>query len=149
MTAGIEILDARPEDEPGWRGLWSGFLDYYGMTLPEEVTGYTWARLLDPGNALSARLAFVGGRMAGFAIHQHHPSTWVKGDDCYLEDLFVAPWARGCGAGRALIEDLIGLARDRGWIRLYWHTDADNHQARSLYDRFARDDGHLRYRMVL
>ena len=149
MASGIDILDARPEDEAGWRGLWSGFLAYYDMTLSDDVTGFTWARLLDASSALSARLAFVDGRMAGFAIHQHHPSTWVKGDDCYLEDLFVAPWARGRGVGGALIEDLIALARQRGWKRLYWHTDAGNDQARALYDRFASDDRHVRYRMPL
>jgi len=104
---------------------------------------------MDPACALKVRLAVLDDSAVGFAIHQHHPSTWVMGDDCYLEDLFVAPEARGKGAGRALIEDLIGLARGRGWKRLYWNTDADNAAARRLYDQFTPDDGHVRYRLVL
>jgi GNAT superfamily N-acetyltransferase len=149
MTDELTIRDAAPGDEAAWRGLWQGFLDHYDVTLPDETTAFTWARLMDPANALNARLAILGGSVAGFAIHQHHPSTWVMGDDCYLEDLFVAPRARGGGIGRALIEDLISVARARGWKRLYWHTDAGNAVARALYDRFTRDDGHVRYRLTL
>jgi GNAT superfamily N-acetyltransferase len=143
------LRDASPADEAAWRGLWAGFLAYYGVTLAPEVTDFTWARLMDPSNALKARLAVDGDRALGFAIHQHHPSTWVKGDDCYLEDLFVAPDARGRGVGRALIEDLVALARARGWKRLYWNTDASNETARRLYDSFTPDDGHIRYRLTL
>lgn len=143
------IRDVAPADEAEWRRLWAGFLDYYAHPLAPEVTDFTWARLLDPACPLTARIAVVDGRAMGFAIHQNHPSTWVMGNDCYLEDLFVAPEARGAGIGRALIEDLIALARARGWKRLYWNTDAENHAARALYDRFTRDDGHVRYRLTL
>lgn len=143
------VRPAGPQDETEWRRLWAGFLDYYAHPLSPEVTAFTWARLMDPSCALKMRLALVDDRPAGFAIHQHHPSTWVMGDDCYLEDLFVASDSRGEGVGRALIEDLIGLARSRGWKRLYWNTDAANETARRLYDRFTPDDGHVRYRLVL
>ena len=149
MNNHLTIRDATPGDEAAWRDLWQGFLDYYDVTLPAATTAFTWTRLMDPANALKARLAVLGGTVAGFAIHQHHPSTWVMGDDCYLEDLFVTPAARGHGVGQALIADLIALAKARGWKRLYWHTDAGNETARALYDRFTQDDGHVRYRMTL
>ncbi len=143
------IRDAEPGDHAGWLTLWQGFLDYYATTLPAAVTDHTWARLMDQGCTMKMRLAIRDDRPAGFAIHQHHPSTGIMGDDCYLEDLFVAPSARGQGIGRALIEDLMALARDRGWHRLYWHTNADNTDARRLYDRFVPSDGHIRYRLGL
>lgn len=145
----VAIRDATADDESAWRGLWAGFLAFYGVALDPAVTDRTWARLMDPASSLKARLAVVDGRVAGFAIHQHHPSTWVLGEDCYMEDLFVAPDARGQGVGRALIEDLIQLARARGWHRLYWHTDHDNADARRVYDRFVKADGAIRYRMRL
>ena len=144
-----ELRDARPEDETDFRRLWQGFCDGYGLALPPEVTAFTWTRLMDEGNALTARLAVVDGVAQGFAIHQHHPSTWVLGDDGYLEDLFVAPAARGQGAGKALIEDLITLGRARGWRRIYWLTEIENQTARKLYDQFCDNDGHIRYRMTL
>lgn len=143
------IRDAGPGDREAWDRLWQGFLAYYDMTLPPEVIEATWARLMDPACAMKMRLALVEGVAQGFAIHQHHPSTWVLGDDCYLEDLFVAPEARGHGLGRALITDLIVLARARGWHRLYWNTEITNATARKLYDSFCPDDGHIRYRMAL
>ena len=90
-----------------------------------------------------------GIRVLGFAIHQHHASTWVLGDDCYLEDLFVHEDLRGGGIGRALIADLQSLAKLRGWQRLYWHTDEGNVRARHLYDSIVPSDGHIRYRIKL
>ncbi|MDZ4085720.1 MAG: GNAT family N-acetyltransferase [Tabrizicola sp.] len=145
----VELRDARPEDQSDFLRLWQGFCDSYDMTLPPEVTAFTWTRLMDPASPLTARLAVVDGTPQGFAIHQHHPSTWVLGDDGYLEDLFVAPKARGKGLGRALIEDLIAISRARGWRRLYWLTEIENATARHLYDQFCDNDGHIRYRMTL
>jgi GNAT superfamily N-acetyltransferase len=103
----------------------AGISDGYGLTLAPGVTDFTWARLIDPACPMTARLALIDGVPQGFAIHQHHPSTWVMGDDGYLEDLFVAPQARGQGLGRALIEDLIAIGRARGWQRLYWLTEIE------------------------
>ncbi len=145
----LTLRDAAPEDEATWRGLWDAYLAFYAVDLAASVTDLTWARLLDPASPLKARLACRDDRVEGFAIHQHHPSSWVAGDDCYLEDLFVADTARGGGVGRALIDDLIALARARGWNRLYWHTDEDNARARALYDSYTPSDGHIRYRLHL
>ena len=145
----VVIRDAGPADEGGWRELWQQYLDFYEVTLAPEVTAATWARLMDADSPVKARLAFDGGRMVGFAIHLHHPSTWGIGDDCYLEDLFLAPEARGKKIGKRLMNDLIKLARAKGWQRLYWHTDEENAVARRLYDRFVKMDGHLRYRLKL
>ncbi len=143
------IRDATPADEAAFRGLWQSYLAFYGVDLAPEVTAATWARLMNDTSPVKARLAEVDGQVMGFAVHLHHPSTWVLTEDCYLEDLFVAETARGHGLGRALIDDLIGLARSRGWSRVYWHTNGDNTRARALYDQYVASDGHIRYRMRL
>ncbi len=143
------IRDATPADEAAFRALWAAYLDFYGTRLAPEVTTATWARLMDEGSPVKARLAEVSGTVQGFAIHLHHPSTWVATEDCYLEDLYIAETARGLGLGRALIDDLIALARAKGWSRLYWHTDEDNTRARALYDQYVASDGHVRYRLHL
>ncbi|MDP3264535.1 MAG: GNAT family N-acetyltransferase [Tabrizicola sp.] len=143
------IRDAGPGDKAGWQELWAAYLAFYEVDLPQQVTEATWQRLMDPASPVKARLVEAEGRVAGFAIHLHHPSTWAATDDCYLEDLFVAPDSRGLGLGRALIDDLVALARAKGWGRLYWHTDQDNAKARALYDSYVLSDGHIRYRMRL
>ncbi len=145
----LSIHDATPRDEAAFRRLWAGFQAHYDMALPPEVTNSTWARILSPDSPMSLRLAWMQGVVVGFVLYQHHPSSWVVGDDCYLEDLFVMPDLRGQGVGRALIEDLKSIAKSRGWTRLYWLTDQDNTAARGLYDTLAPNDNHIRYRVTL
>lgn len=145
----LEIKDAKAGDHAAWLDLWRQYLAFYKVTLSTEVTDSTWARMLDPASRLTGRFAFLNGKMVGFAIHHHHASTWVAGDDCYLEDLFLDDIARGQGIGRALIDDLIAISRFKGCKRLYWHTDTGNKTARRLYDHYAKEDGHLRYRLPL
>ena len=145
----VMIRDATPSDKPAWAALWQDYLTFYDITLDPAVTARTWARIMDADHALNCRLACQGDQVLGFAIHLHHASTWVMGDDCYLEDLFVSAAARGKGVGRALINDLMHLARAKGWHRLYWHTDEGNENARHLYDSFTEYDGHVRYRLTL
>lgn len=145
----LVIRDAGPGDEADWRRLWQDYLGFYNVALDAAITDFTWARLMSSDQALKARLAVENAHVLGFAIHQHHASTWVLGNDCYLEDLFVAQSARGLGIGRALIADLKALAASRGWQRLYWLTDQGNTRARELYDSIVPSDGHIRYRIKL
>ena len=143
------IRDAIPADRDAFLGLWAAYLAFYSVELAPEVTAATWTRLMDEGSPVKARLAEVDGQVMGFAIHMHHPSTWVMTEDCYLEDLYVSDAVRGQGIGRALIDDLIVLARAKGWARLYWHTNEGNTRARALYDQYVLSDGHIRYRLKL
>lgn len=142
------IRDATPADEAAWRELWAGYLDFYAETLDEEITAATWARILDPGSFVFARVAEQSGMLIGFSISVLHEGTWSAAPTCYLEDLFVAPGARGRGVGRALIQDLVDMGRQAGWARLYWMTRQDN-PARKLYDSFGPADDFVRYRLKL
>lgn len=143
----LSIRDASNQDEAEWLGLWNDYLAFYKVDLPDDVTAHTWERIIDPASRVSARLAALDGQVVGFAIHHCHDSTWVKTPDCYLEDLFIDANIRGKGIGRALIDDLISICKDKGWSRLYWHTNEDNAQARKLYDSYVQSDGHIRYRI--
>jgi len=143
----LTIRDAVPEDEADWRKLWAGYLAFYKTELAEEVTAFTWARILDAASRASMRVAVEDGRMLGFAIHHYHDSTWDIAPEGYLEDLFVDETTRGKGVGRALIDDLIVISKRHGWRGIYWHTDQDNERARKLYDSYVPSDGHIRYRL--
>lgn len=139
------IRSALPSDEAAWRKLWAGYCDFYGVRLQPTVTDRTWKRILDPDSAIMCIVAEVDGQVYGFANCVVHENTWESQPVCYLEDLFVLPSARGHGIGTALIEWLRNAMRAEGWSRLYWTTQASNHQARKLYDRFAQADGFVRY----
>lgn len=141
----LTIRSALPSDEAAWRRLWGGYCDFYDAKVTDEVTRRTWKRILDPDSAVMCIVAEVDGQVNGFANCVVHENTWESQPICYLEDLYVAPAARGHGVGRALIEWLRNAMRAEGWARLYWHTHRDNARARKLYDRFAEADDFVRY----
>lgn len=138
-----------PADESAWRRLWAGYCAFYETEVPEAVTSGTWKRMLSPAAPLLGRIAEWDGEVQGFTISVLHEGTWTLKPICYLEDLFVASAVRGKGLGRALIEDIVSLARERGCSRLYWHTREGNRDARRLYDKFTPADDFVRYRLFL
>jgi GNAT superfamily N-acetyltransferase len=139
------IRNIREADARDWRTLWQGYLDFYRTVLPEDVTDTTWRRLLDPAEPLFGLIAERDGLLAGFAHCVLHRGTWSLGDQCYLEDLYVAPGARGVGTGRALIEAVYREADHRGADRVYWLTHETNSTARALYERVAQRSGFIHY----
>jgi ribosomal protein S18 acetylase RimI-like enzyme len=144
----IRALAAR--DKAAWRALWRGYCDFYQATIPDEATEATWARLLDPAQPMLGLVACdAEDRPVGLAHCVLHLNTWTEKPVCYLEDLYVAPEARGGGAARALIEALAERGRRAGWLRLYWMTKADNRRARALYDRVGTLTGWVRYDLPL
>jgi ribosomal protein S18 acetylase RimI-like enzyme len=148
----IEVRDALPSDEVAWRRLWSANGAHFGATMPEEDVRELWRRILDPDHPTSALVAAASagqGLLVGFAHYVLHPHTFSNRPVCYLEDLWVDPTARRGGAGRKLIEALVARGRDRGWRRVYWHTEADNAAGRALYDKIGRLTNYVRYDVTL
>ncbi|MDO9384823.1 MAG: GNAT family N-acetyltransferase [Hyphomicrobiaceae bacterium] len=140
---------ARAEDEAAWRDLWGQYVRFYQAEVAESVTARTWARILAQAEGMIGRVAERDGRVVGFSVSIVHARSWSVEPACYLEDLFVDTAVRGSGAGRALIDDLLALGRDRGWARVYWHTRQSNAVARRLYDRFTPADDFVRYTVAI
>jgi GNAT superfamily N-acetyltransferase len=147
MLVMTEIDALRPEDRAAWEVLARGYKAFYADPLPGEAYEATWQRVRQ-GTEIHGLGARLDGSLIGIAHYFFHPTCW-SGQVCYLQDLFVAETARGRGAGRALIEAVAEAARDRGAIRLYWHTQQDNATARVLYDKVARFTGFIRYERPL
>lgn len=144
-----DIRNARAGDLEQWLPLWEGYLTFYKVTIDPGITMATWARILDPMNPLTCRLAGVGGNLVGFAHHHTHLTTWDVRPTCYLEDLFVSPTARGLGIGRALIDDIVALGKAKDWASIYWITADDNRTAQKLYDSYNKRDPFMRYSITL
>lgn len=74
-----------------------------------------------PERHFEALLAFVDARPAAFALFFPNFSTWLGRPGLYLEDIFVAEWARKLGVGRRVMARLAAIAVERGWGRLdFW-----------------------------
>ncbi|MDQ0561063.1 GNAT superfamily N-acetyltransferase [Rhizobium mesoamericanum] len=143
------IRDALPADYSAWRMLWAGYLDFYQVQLEEETTTNTWDSAMNPLVPRRIRVLEVDGGLAGFALIQFQTSSWQVRPVCYLEDLFISESHRGKGLGRAMLDDLLGTAKESGCSEFYWHARRDNAHARRLYDSYVREDGNVRYRLPI
>ncbi|VUS53275.1 GNAT family N-acetyltransferase [Klebsiella spallanzanii] len=144
----INIREPGQQDKARWLQLWEGYTEFYGSPQSQDVTEYTWQRMLDSASPVLGRVAVADGEVVGFAICVLHEGTWVKTPICYLEDLFVDPQMRGRGIARTLMQTLQREGKEKEWSRLYWHTRTDN-PARRLYDEFTPADDYVRYRVTL
>jgi len=143
----IVIRSLQAADRPDWEPLWQGYLAFYKASLPDKVTQSTWHKLMDPSRDPHGLVAVDGaGRLVGLTHYLFHQSTWTIPHICYLQDLFVAPEARGLGAGRALIEAVYAQADKAGAAQVYWLTQEFNATARALYDKVATLTPFVRYR---
>jgi GNAT superfamily N-acetyltransferase len=59
-------------------------------------------------------------------------SVFIRGEICWLEDLWVAPSAMGRGIGRRLFERAAGIGRERGCTRMEWDAEPN---AVGFYER--------------
>ena len=100
------------------------------VRLDRDVLG---AHLFGATPKAEVVIAERDGAAIGFALFFHNFSTFEGRPGIYLEDLFVAPEARGSGAGKALLRHLAQLALDRGCARLEWSVLDWNEPAISFY----------------
>lgn len=147
MTA---ITPLTPVDHADWLALWNGYLTFYETDLDDSITAATFARLTDPDVDIHGAIARdEHGTAVGIVHWLTHSATWTTTNYCYLEDLFVAPDARGHGTGRALIEHVRDWAKQNGSAKVYWLTSESNTTARALYDRVASRSGMIHYQIML
>ncbi|VDR27190.1 Uncharacterised protein [Raoultella terrigena] len=58
----INIRELQPQDKSQWLGLVGGLHPvFYGSPQPDDVTQYTWQRLLDGASPVIGRAAIVDG----------------------------------------------------------------------------------------
>jgi GNAT superfamily N-acetyltransferase len=131
-----------------WEPLWRGYLAFYEKSVPEAVTDFTWARIVE-GREIEALIAWEGDKALGLVQYLLHPSTWNMGGNVYLQDLFVVPESRGKRIGRRLIAAVTEASKAKGAGVLYWQTEEFNGTARRLYERVAKRAPFVRYNIEL
>ena len=120
-----------------------GYKTFYETPTTDAEYSVAWQRLL-AHDGVHGLGGFVDGKLVGMAHYLFHTSVWAK-SNCYLQDLFTLPSARGQGVARSLIAAVAEQARLHGAARYYWLTQEQNATARALYDKVAKHLGFIRY----
>jgi GNAT superfamily N-acetyltransferase len=107
---------------------------YEAEDVNDERNRAFFARFIAPSDDGLLLAAWHNDELLGYACLYWHFTSLVPAETVLMNDLFVAPAARGQGIGRALIEASADTARKRGAHHLEWATAPDNKTAQRLYD---------------
>lgn len=136
----VKVRRAEPEDGEVFISLVVGLADYENLPAPDEAAQQ---RLLQDAFGENKRfdllLAEVDGQPAGYAVLFETYSTFLARPKLYLEDLFVKPDFRGCGAGLVLFMVCAREAIERGCARMEWTVLDWNEPAIKFYERLGAE----------
>lgn len=135
MQGSMIVRLATPHDWPRWRALRLGMLadapDAFGTTLAEAraMPDAAWQAMVAPGSSRAMWFAERDGVPVGTTRAE------IAADRlrAHLYSMWVAPEARRCGAGHALVEAVRRWAREHGACELVLEVTAGNLAADELY----------------
>jgi GNAT superfamily N-acetyltransferase len=114
-----------------------GYCDFYAVApSDDELLALARTLIADP---LREGVQLIGrdetGRALGFATLYWSWSTAAAARIGVMNDLFVAPEARGRGLAELLISGCVRECERAGAVALEWQTAPDNARAQAVYDR--------------
>jgi ribosomal protein S18 acetylase RimI-like enzyme len=150
MTSRIEIRRGSGADLDLLVPLFDAYRRFYRQASdPERARRFLLERLERDESVIL--LALDGTGAMGFT--QLYPcfSSGAMARIFILNDLFVAPEARGRGAGSALLRAAADYGRSAGALRLTLSTELTNRTAQSLYEKtgWKRDNVFCTYQLPL
>ncbi|MBK7632716.1 MAG: GNAT family N-acetyltransferase [Ignavibacteriales bacterium] len=80
-------------------------------------------------------IAEFDGQIVGQALFFKNFSTFLGKPGIYLEDLYVKPKMRGKGVGKALLDKIISIAKERNYGRVEWSVLDWNESAINFYKK--------------
>lgn len=132
----MSIVPATLEDIPALCRLLSLLFTQEAEFTPDPVAqarGLT--RIITAPEIGEILVARENGEMMGMVNLLYTVSTALGAPVALLEDMVVAPEARGGGLGSRLLAHAIATARIHGCRRITLLTDVENHSARRFYER--------------
>jgi ribosomal protein S18 acetylase RimI-like enzyme len=150
MAGDVQVKRATLADLDALASLFDAYRQFYQQAADlEGARVFLAERLALQDSAVLLAVDDIGA--VGFT--QLYPSFTSTGMRriFILNDLFVAPEARGRGVVPALLRHAAEFGRDEGAVRLVLSTAVDNHTAQAVYARegWERDDAFLTYRLEL
>jgi GNAT superfamily N-acetyltransferase len=141
---------ATPGDVEAVAALFDAYRQFYRQAPdPAGARAFIGERLARDESVIF--MAEAAGEALGFT--QLYPSFTSAGMAriFVLNDLFVAPEARGGGVGTALLRRAAEFASGEGAVRLALSTATDNTTAQAVYERagWQRDNAFLTYTLPL
>jgi GNAT superfamily N-acetyltransferase len=116
--------------------LMRAYCDFYEVSPPDErLLALSRSLIDDPDREGVQLIARDRDRAMGFATIYWSWSTTSAERIGVMNDLFVAPEARGTGTAEALIAACRAECGSRGAGKLTWQTALDNDRAKAVYDR--------------
>jgi GNAT superfamily N-acetyltransferase len=132
----VKIAVVREDDLRDLLPLMRAYSEFYGSPPDEErLSGVARMLIEQPHEGVQFIARGEDGDALGFATVYMTWETLDAGRLAVMNDLFVAPQARGRGVGAALIEECRRFAADRRAGKLAWQTAPDNQVAQRLYER--------------
>lgn len=136
MTGGPQAWIAEPHEAETVARLLVAFRDHLGKDWPSANSFLAGVERLmeDRDTAFVLGAPDADAPPAGVVSLRFRHSLWTASPDCLLEDVYVEEHARGSGLGRALVDEALRAARERGCRRAELDVNEDNAAALRLYD---------------
>jgi GNAT superfamily N-acetyltransferase len=135
MAEELTIRPAREADAETLFGLILELADYEKLTDAVRGDVEVLRRSLFEEKAAEALIVELEGEAVGYAIFFTTFSTFECRSGIWVEDVYVRPDRRRGGLGQAVMEQLAGLALERGHVRLEWCALDWNEPALRFYDK--------------
>jgi GNAT superfamily N-acetyltransferase len=150
VSGGVRVVPVAAEHRAEWECLYAGYAAFYRGEQTPAMRAIVWGWLHDPAHEVEGLVALAAdGRPVGLAHFRPFVRPLAASTGGFLDDLFVAPEARGTGAAQALIAAVAERGRAQGWTVLRWITAEDNYRGRAVYDRLAEKTRWLTYEIKL
>ena len=149
-----QVRPVREDEFEPWSALFRGYAEFYRWPTSDDHQRQIWGWIHDDRSveALVAVPVDAAGVEIGPPRGLAHLRQWVRPlrgvVSGYLDDLYVAPEARGSGAVDALFAEINRLAVERDWAIVRWTTADDNYRARAVYDGVAARTTWITYDMT-
>jgi GNAT superfamily N-acetyltransferase len=131
----FEIRDAHYSDVPKVTGLIREFAVFEKLEESCRIDEETLAAALFGEDAgVGCIVAQEGGSLVGYSLFYRVFRSFSGQSAVYIEDLYVVPYARGTGIGRALLAAVARHASSHGIKRLDWQVLRWNVDAMRFYE---------------
>jgi GNAT superfamily N-acetyltransferase len=153
-TPAVEVREATVEDLNLLVPLFDAYRQFYRQpSEPDRARRFLLERFEHSQSVIFLSFEGTAEGTAATGFTQLYPSfsSGAMARIFILNDLFVAPEARGRGAGLALLRAAAEYARGAGAARLVLSTELTNTTAQSLYERsgWKRDTAFCVYQLAL